>query len=143
VERELRVDRCEAVDLDHRVHALAALEAVLELIRLRGQPVAEQVAEQELTEAAARLRRAEHLLELAELLRLLGERRRRPPDVAELLVDRVRLLRRVLEAAVDLVVERAQPPVHRLRDPLQAPLDVAVPLVEARLGLPPERLPRP
>src|SRR5512132_1216836 len=64
VERELGVDRDDAVDLDRRIHALAAGEAVLELERGRRQPVAQQVLEQKLAEAAARLRRAENLLQL-------------------------------------------------------------------------------
>jgi energy-coupling factor transporter ATP-binding protein EcfA2 len=42
-------------------------------------------------------------------------------------VDRVRLLRRVLEPAVDLRVELTEAPVHRRGDRLQAPVDLGVP----------------
>ena len=130
VERELRVDRDDAVDLDHRVDALAAGEAVLELERGRRQPVAQEVLEQQLAEPAASLRRPQDLLQLAQLLRLLGHLHGGLADLAELLVDRVRLLRRVLEPPVDLRVELAEPPVHRLRDRLEPPVDLGVPMRE-------------
>ena len=55
VEGELRVDRDEPLDVDHGVYALPGLEAVLELVRVLRQPIAEQVAEQQLAEPTARL----------------------------------------------------------------------------------------
>ena len=69
VERELGVDRDEPVDLDHGVHPLAVAEPVLELVSAGGKPVAQQVREQELAEAAARLRWPEGLLEPLEVVR--------------------------------------------------------------------------
>src|SRR5205823_5447060 len=129
-------------DLDHGIHALAALEAVLELVRIGRQAIAKEVAEQQLSEAASCLRRPQDLLELRELLGVLGQRRRGAADVAELLVNRVRLLRRVLEPAVDLLVEEAETAVHRLGDPLQAPLDVGVAGVESGLRLRAEAIER-
>src|SRR5205823_14428564 len=122
-------------DLDHGIHALAALEAVLELVRIGRQAIAKEVAEQQLSEAASCLRRPQDLLELPELLGVLGQRRRGASYVAELLVNRVRLLRRVLEPAVDLLVEQAETAVHRLGDPLQPPLHVGVAGVESGLRL--------
>ena len=94
---------------------------------VRRQPVGQQVAEQELAEPASRLRRAQQLLELSQVLRLLGQLRGRAADVAELLVDRVRLLGGVLHPPVDLRVEVGQPPVDRLGQPLEAPLHLGVP----------------
>ena len=63
VERELRVHRDELVHPDHRVHTLAGPERVLEVIGVRRQRVAEEVAEQDLADAPAGLRRAQRLLE--------------------------------------------------------------------------------
>jgi hypothetical protein len=127
VEGELGVDRDESVDLDRGIHALAAREAVLDLVRAGREPVAKEVLEQQLAEAAARLGRPQDLLQLAELLRLRGHLHRRLTDLAELAVDGVRLFRRVFEPAVDLRVELAQPPVHRRGDRLQAAVDLRVP----------------
>src|SRR5215212_5819823 len=61
-----------------------------------------------------------------QVLRLLRELRGRPPNVAQLLVDRVRLLGGVLEPPVDLRVELGQPAVHRLDHALQTPLDLRI-----------------
>ena len=105
VEREFRVHRHELVHADDGVHALAAAEGVLERKRVRRQPVGKEIAEQELTEPPSRLRRPQDLLKLSQVLRLLGQLRGRAANVAELLVDRVRLLRGVLHAPVDLRIE--------------------------------------
>src|SRR3989440_10891379 len=53
--------------------------------------------------------------------------RRRLPHCAELLVQRVGLLRGVLEAPVDLRVELAEAPVHRGGHRLQPPVHLGVP----------------
>src|SRR4029079_18021531 len=99
--------------LGPRVDARAAGEAVLELECRRRQAVAQEVLEQQLPEAAASLGWAQDLLQLAEPLGLLRHLHGRLSDLAELLVDRVRLLGRVLHPAVDLRVELAQAPIHR------------------------------
>ena len=64
---------------------------------------------------------------------MLGEQRRRPADVTELLVDRVRLLRGVLHPAVDLRVELAETAVHRRSDALELAPDLGVPSGQSRI----------
>ena len=56
VERELRVDRHELAGVDDGVDALATAEAVLHRVGAGRKSVAEEVLEQQLAEAAARLR---------------------------------------------------------------------------------------
>src|SRR5207302_4092008 len=112
-----------------------AAEAVLERVGGRRQPVAQEILEQELPEAAARLRRTEDLVELAELLRLLEELDGRLSDLTELLVDRVRLLGCGLEPSVDLRVEVGEAAVGRLDQGLQPPVHIGVPLFELRAAV--------
>ena len=105
---------------------------VLEVVRVGREPVAEQVLEQELAEAAARLRRPERLLEPSELFRALDHLCGRLRHLAEALVDLGRRLAGRLEAAVDLRVELAEATVHRLDDRAQLAVDVGVPRLELR-----------
>ena len=119
VERELRVDGDQLLHLDHGVDSLAALEAVLDLVGGRRQPVAQEVLEQQLAEPSACLRRAQDVLEPRDLLRLLEHLRRRPVELREPLDEVLRRLARRL-------LRREQAPV----DPLQPPVDALVELPE-------------
>ena len=127
VERELGVDGDEPVDLDHRVHALAACEPVLQRERRRREPVAQQILEQQLAEAAARLRGAQRLLEALEVVRARQDLLVRAAELAQAALDLARGLRRALEAAV----ERRG---HRL----EAPVDLCVALGQLGAGLGPQ-----
>ena len=132
VERELRVDGDELPRAHDGVDPVAGRERVLDRERARRQPVAQQVLEQELAEASARLRRAERLLEAREVLRPLEHLRGGTVDLPEPLVDLgARLLRR-LEPPVDLDVELAEPAVERLDHPGKPPVDVGGALGELR-----------
>ena len=138
VQRKLRVHGDErVVQPDDGIDALAAAEAVLEIEPARGEDVREEVREQDLADAAARLRRAQQLLEALEILRALAHLRCRLVDLAEALVDLRRGLRHpgqapvdldveLAEAAVDLRVELAEAPVHRLGHSGEPPVDVRV-----------------
>ena len=129
VERELGVDRDDAVDLDHGVHALAAREAVLQRVRRRRKPVGQEVGEQELTEAAARLRRPQRVLEPLEVVRASEDLLVRAAELAQLAVDVARRLRRALQA-----------PVERRGHRLEPPVDLRVSFRELRAGIGPEPL---
>ena len=96
---------------------------MLHAVRGRGQPVAQQVLEQQLAEPATRLRRAQRLLEPRQILGALQHLSGRLIDLPELLVNLVRRLGCVLEPAVDLRVELAESAIHRLGDPFEAPVD--------------------
>ena len=108
-----------------RVDAIAALERVLQVVGVGREPVAQEVLEQELAEAAARLGRPQRLLELAEVLRALDHLRGRLRHLAEPVVD----LRRRL-------CRRGEPRVQRLLQPLQAELELGVPRRAARSARP-------
>ena len=97
--------------MDDGVHALARGERVLDLVGIGREPVAQQVLEQELTEAAARLGRPERLLEPAEILRALDHLRGRLGHFAEALVDLRRRLTGGGEAPVDRLGDAGQPAV--------------------------------
>jgi hypothetical protein len=75
-----------------------------------------------LADAAARLRRAQELLEALEVLRALVHLRGRLVDLAEPLVDLRRRLRHPGQAAVDPQVELAQAPVHLRVELAEAPV---------------------
>ena len=96
-----------------------------------GQAVAQEVLEQQLAETAARLRRAQRLLETGEILRALEHLRGGAVDLAEPLVDLGRRLLRALEATVDLRVELAEPAVERLTERLEPAVDGDVALARA------------
>ena len=128
VERELGVDRDDAVDLDHGVDALAAREAVLERVGGRRKPVGQEVGEQELTEPAARLRRAQRMLEALEVVRARKDLLVRAAELAQLAVDVARGLRRALQA-----------PVEGRGHRLEAPVDLRVPFRELGAGIGPKR----
>ncbi len=140
VERELRVDRDEALHLHDRIDALAAAEAVLQLERLGREPVAEEVRQQELSEPAAGLRRPQRLLELAERLRLLEHLRGR-------LVDLRRGARgwprssSTRSRAGGRPSCRAPPSRRSIVSTIdcEPPVDVGVPLAELRAALVPHR----
>ena len=120
VERELRVHgQQQACRADDGVHALSAWERVLDLVRVGREPVAKQVLEEQLAEAAAGLRRPQRLLEPGEVLGALVHLRRRLRHLAEALVD----LRRGLVAA-------GEAPVDGLGDVGEPAVDVGVALVE-------------
>ena len=126
VERELRVDRDQPVDPDHRVDAVTGREGVLHRVGVRGEPVSEEVLEQQLAEAAPRLGRPQGLLEPREILRA-GDHRLCPlGHLAETLIDFRRRLRRRCEPAVDLRVEVREARAERLLHPLQPQLDLGV-----------------
>ena len=127
VERELGVDGDEPVDLDHGIDALAAREPVLQRERRRRQPVAQQVLEQQLAEAAARLRWAQRLLEALEVVRARQNLLVRAAELAQAALDLARGLRRALEA-----------PVERRGHRFEAPVDLCVALGELRAGLGPQ-----
>ena len=127
VERELGVDRDETVDLDHGVHSLAVAEPVLELVSAGRKTVAKQVREQELAEAAARLRWPERLLEPLEVVRAGEDLLVRAPELPELVMDLARRLRGALEAPVERRGHRLEPPVDR-----------RAPRVELRPGVRPQ-----
>ena len=129
VERELGVDRDDAVDLDHGVDALAAREAVLERVGGRRKPVGQEVGEQELAEPAARLRRPQRMLEALEVVRAREDLLVRAAELAELAVDVARRLRRAVQA-----------PVERRGHRLETPVDLRVPFRELRAGIGPKRL---
>jgi len=57
VEGELRVDRDQLARADDRIDPFAGVERVLDGVGARREPVPQQVLEQQLAEAAARLRR--------------------------------------------------------------------------------------
>ena len=143
VERELRIDGDDPVGAHDRVHPLTRVERVLHLVGRRRQPVAEQVLEQKLAEAAARLGRPKSLLQPREILRPVEHLRRRLVHLAEALVDLVRGLGRVLQPAVDLGVELAEPAVHGLGDPHEPPIDLGVPLRQLRAPVRPQVTQRP
>ena len=112
VERKLRVDGDEPVGPDHGVDTVAGRECVLHRVGLRRQPVPQEVLEQQLAEAAAGLRRAQDLLESAQILRALvhlGHHRR---DLAELFVDLRRGLAAARQAAVERLGDVGHPAVH-------------------------------
>ena len=117
VERELRVDRQQhSSGADDDVDALAALECVLQLVGVGREPVAQEVLEQKLAEAAASLRRPQRLLELSELLRARDHLPGCLGHLAEPVVDlRCRLGR------------RREARVQRLLQSLQAELEFGVP----------------
>src|SRR6266545_2316854 len=117
-----------AIDVHDRVDPLPGVERELHLVGGRRQTVAEQILEQELSEAASRLRRPQGLLEPCEVLGPLEHLRGRLVDLAEPLVDLVGCLRSALETAVDLGVERRKAPVHRLDHALEPAVDLGVPL---------------
>ena len=134
VQRELGVDGDELLDADHGIYALPALEAVLRLVRGWRQAVAEQVLEQQLAEAAARLGGAQNLLQAGEVADPSQHLRRRSLDPAELFRDVDRGLAGALlareepsvearEPAVDPRVEIRQPPVEAGLDAAQAMLE--------------------
>ena len=120
VERELRVDRDQLPDAHDGVDPLARRERVLHRVGGRGQPVAEQVLEQQLAEAAARLRRPQRLLELGEVVRAREHLRRGAVELAELLDD----LRRRLAGAALGGQQAAVDPLQALVDAAEAPLDL-------------------
>src|SRR4029450_3018992 len=125
VERELGVDRDEPLDLDDRIDALAGVESVLELVGVRREAVAEKVAEEELAEAAASLRRPQGLLELLEVVGARQDLGIGLAQLAELEMDGARRLRRSLEAAVHGRGHRLQPAVD---------VGIAVGQLASRLG---------
>src|SRR5207344_619006 len=90
----------------------------------RREPVAQQVLEQQLAEAAARLRRAQRLLEALQVVRAREDLLVRAAELTQAAVDLARGLRRALEAAI----ERRG---HRL----EAPVDVCVALGQLGAGL--------
>ena len=112
---------------DHGVHALARPERVLELVRVGRERVAQKICEQELSESAPGLRRAQRLLQPGEVLCAVEHLRRGSVELAQALNDLGRrlagaLLRReqpaveALEPAVDAGVELAEPPVEPVLD---------------------------
>ena len=127
VERELGVDRDEPVDLDHGVDALAAREPVLQRERRRRQPVAQQVLEQQLAEAAARLGWAQRLLEALEVVRPRQNLLVRAAELAQAALDLAGALRRGLETAVE-----------GRRHRFEAPVDFCVALCQLCTGVGPQ-----
>ncbi len=116
VERELGIDRQQpSAGADDDIDPLAGLERVLQLVGVGREPVAQEVLEQQLAEAAAGLGRPQRLLELAELLRALDHLPGRLRHLAETVVDLGRRLRR-----------GRQPRVQRLLEPLQAKLELRI-----------------
>ena len=138
VERELRVDGDQLTGAHHGVDPVAGREGVLDRVGGGRQPVAEEVLEQELAEAAACLRRPERLLQAREVLRALEHLGCRAVDLAEALVDRRARLLRGLEPPVDLLVEVAEPAVDGLRQLADPAVDVGRALRElvGRIGAP-------
>ena len=142
VERELRVDRDEPLHPDHRIDALAALEAVLHLVRRRGQSVAQEVLEQQLAEPAARLRRPQDVLEPRDLPGLPEHLLRGAVELREPLDDLLRGLSRGRLRREQAAVDAFQPPVDALVDlpePAVEPLlDAAEPFVDDGAAVPSE-----
>ena len=86
-------------------------EPVLERVRGRWKPVAKQVLEQQLAEAAARLRRPERLLEPLQVVRAREDLLVRAAELAQAALDLARGLRRALETAVERRGHRLEPAV--------------------------------
>jgi hypothetical protein len=126
VERELRVDRKQFLGPDDRVDPLAAREPELELVGVRGEHVREKVREQQLAEAAPRLRRAQGLLQALQIVCALEHALRARLDPGELLGD----LGRGLAGAA---LCRQQPAVETLEAPVNLGVELAEPAVEPRL----------
>ena len=125
--------------VDDGVDALAARERVLQVVGVGRQAVAQEVLEQQLAEAAARLRRPQRLLEPAEILGAVDHLGGRLRDLAEPLVDLRRRLPGGLEAPVDLRVELAEAAIHGLDDGPQLAIDVVVSRFELSRSLGAER----
>ena len=130
VERELRVHRDELVHPDHRVDPLARPEGVLEVVGIRRERVAQEVAEQDLADPTAGLRRAKRLLESSKVVRAREHLSGGAVELAEPLDEIGRGLARALlgreqtaveplEPPVDLRLELGEAPVDRLRDPAE------------------------
>ena len=119
---------------DHRIDPVAGAERELELVCVRGQGVREELAEQDLAEAASSLRRAKRLLEPGEVGRLLEHLRGGAVELPESLDDLGRGLPRRALALEQAPVDAFQPPVDlflQAGQPLrELPLDSAQSLLQ-------------